>query len=140
MRILMLILAAAAAMVLAGCAADETCSPETKVCMDTSFGTVVRVTDAQFEEEVLKSGSVVVEFWAEYCPSCTKMQPVLEQLADDLKGRTEVVMVDIKTNRRWAERYNIELIPTFIYFENGEVKAKVVGAMSGEKLREKLGL
>lgn len=139
MRFIMIILAAAV-MVMAGCATDDTCPPGTKVCVDTSFGKVVNVTDAEFEESVLKGGPVVVEFWAAYCPSCTKMHPVVERLADDLKGSVRVVMVDIKTNRKWAARYHIELIPTFIYYEDGKEKARAVGAMSGEALKEKLGL
>jgi len=140
MRYIMIMLVAVAASVFAGCATDESCSPETKVCVDTSFGKVIKVTDDNFETTVLKGGPVIVEFWAAYCPSCTKMQPVVEQLADELKGKARVAMVDVQVNRKWATKYNIELIPTFIYFEDGEVKARAVGAMSGEKLKEKLGL
>lgn len=101
---------------------------------------VVHVNDEEFSEQVLGGGPVLVEFWAEYCSACLKMHPVMEELGEEFEGRVKVVMVDIKTNRKWAGRYDIKLIPTYILFENGEVAAKAVGAMPMDSLTRKLGL
>ena len=93
------------------------------------------VTDASFEEDVLKSaGPVLVDFWAEWCGPCKMIAPVLEELAEEYAGKLKIVKLDVDANPVTAPKYNVKGIPTLIIFKNGNVEAKKVGALSKSQL------
>ena len=93
------------------------------------------VTDASFEEDVLKSASpVLVDFWAQWCGPCKMIAPVLEELADEYAGKLKIVKLDVDANPVTAPKYNVTGIPTLIIFKNGNVEAKKVGALSKSQL------
>src|SRR5206468_4918862 len=97
------------------------------------------VTEATFEEEVLRSEkSVIVDFWAEWCGPCHAVAPVLDRIADerDLK----LVKVNIDHEQGLAQRFGIASIPMMILFENGEPSASALGAMPKGALERALGL
>jgi thioredoxin 1 len=97
------------------------------------------VTDATFEEEVLKSGEpVLVDFWAEWCGPCHAVSPVLEKIAEE--KNLKLVKVDIDENQQLALRYGVQSIPNMILFENGEPKASAIGAQPKGALERSLGL
>lgn len=100
----------------------------------------ISVTDANFEQEVLKSEKpVVVDFWAEWCGPCRMVGPVIEEIAsenDDVK----VCKLDVDNNQGTAANYGVMSIPTIILFENGEVKKQVTGYMPKEQLLAQLGI
>ena len=97
------------------------------------------VTDATFEDEVLKSGEpVLVDFWAEWCGPCHAVSPVLEKIAEE--KNLKLVKVDIDENQQLALRYGVQSIPNMILFENGEPKASALGAMPKGALEKSLGL
>ena len=96
---------------------------------------ISHVTDASFEEDVLKAeGPVLVDFWAEWCGPCKQIAPTLEDIAKDYDGRVRVVKVDIDSNPQTPSKYGVRGIPTIMMFKGGEVAAMKVGALPKSKL------
>ena len=97
-------------------------------------GSIIDVTDANFDVEVLESETpVIVDFWAPWCGPCRVVSPILEELngeRDDLR----VVKVNVDENQAIAARYEILSIPTMILFKNGEIAKKVIGALPKARL------
>jgi thioredoxin 1 len=94
------------------------------------------VSDASFEEDVLRAGRpVVVDFWAPWCGPCRAVHPVLEQLAGETE-KVEFVRLDIDENPVVASRYEVLSIPTVILFDGGLAKETVVGARPAKHFRE----
>lgn len=94
-------------------------------------GTIVHVTDDNFEATVLKaSGPVLVDYWAEWCGPCKSIAPVLDEIAKDYEGRLTVAKLNIDENPNTPSRYGVRGIPTLMLFKNGEVDATKVGALS----------
>ena len=85
------------------------------------------VTDATFEEEVLRAGGpVVVDFWAPWCKPCEAIEPILEALAAE--HGLKLLRLDIDEHLRAPSRYGVLSLPTVILFEGGEARATVIGA------------
>lgn len=96
---------------------------------------VVHITDEMFENIVLKSEvPVLVDFWAEWCNPCKMIGPILEDLAQDYKGKLVVAKLNIDQNAVMAPRYGIKALPTLLLFKDGEVKATKVGAATKSQL------
>ena len=99
----------------------------------------MNITDAQFEQEVLKAeGISVIDFWAPWCGPCHTMAPALEAFAEANAGRVRVYKLDVDDNPKTAEKYEIRSIPTVIFFKDGEPEVVSVGAISEAGLQEKL--
>jgi thioredoxin len=87
------------------------------------------ITDASFEEDVLRSPlPVVVDFWAPWCGPCKAVEPVLEELARAHGGRLEVVRLNVDANPRAAAQCGVLSLPTAILFSDGEPRKAVLGA------------
>jgi thioredoxin 1 len=99
---------------------------------------VGKVSDADFESEVLKAtGPVVVDFWAEWCGPCRMIGPVLEELsAGNLNGKVKIVKLNVDENPATAQKYGIMSIPTLMIFKNGELASRQVGAAPKQKLEQ----
>jgi thioredoxin 1 len=99
---------------------------------------VGKVSDADFEAEVLKAnGPVVVDFWAEWCGPCQMIGPVLEELsAGNLNGKVKIVKLNVDENPATAQKYGIMSIPTLMIFKNGELASRQVGAAPKQKLEQ----
>ena len=99
----------------------------------------LELTDANFEEKVLKSDKpVLVDFWAEWCGPCRMVGPVVEELANDYKGKAVIGKVDVDNNPGVAAQFGIRNIPTLLFIKNGEVVDKQVGAVPKQTLASKL--
>jgi len=97
---------------------------------------LVHITDAEFETEVMQAGKpVLVDFWAEWCGPCKAIAPVLDELANDYEGKLQIVKMDVDSNPQVPQRFNVRSIPTLILFKDGEVGAQHVGATSKQQLK-----
>jgi len=99
----------------------------------------VTFSDANFEEEVLKhDGLVMVDFFAPWCGPCKMMAPSIEKLAEEYSGKVKIGKLDVDDNAESGQKYEIQSIPTIIFFKGGEVVEKLVGFQSEEALKQKL--
>ncbi|WP_027127359.1 thioredoxin [Gelidibacter mesophilus] len=88
----------------------------------------LEITDANFEEMVLKSDKpVVVDFWAAWCGPCRMVGPIIDQISDEYEGKAVVGKVDVDANQDFAAKYGVRNIPTVLVFQNGEVVGRQVG-------------
>uniref|UniRef100_UPI00357167CD thioredoxin TrxA n=2 Tax=Chitinolyticbacter meiyuanensis TaxID=682798 RepID=UPI00357167CD len=96
---------------------------------------IVYVTDASFEDQVLKAeGAVLVDYWAEWCGPCKMIAPILDEVAGEYAGRLTVAKLNIDENQATPPKFGIRGIPTLMLFKGGEVKATKVGALSKSQL------
>ena len=99
----------------------------------------IEITDATFDEKVLKSDKpVVIDFWAEWCGPCRMVGPIIEELSVDYDGKAVMGKVDVDSNPNIAVRYGIRNIPTILFIKNGEIVDKQVGAVPKNILASKL--
>lgn len=96
---------------------------------------ITNVTDASFEEDVLKAeGPVLVDYWAEWCGPCKMIGPILEEVASDYAGRLKICKLNIDENSDTPPKFGIRGIPTLMLFKGGSVEATKVGALSKSQL------
>ena len=98
---------------------------------------VIKVTDDTFQDLVLSSSlgkAVLVDFWAQWCPPCHMLAPVLDEIAAELSDKLIVAKVNVDENQVTAQRYGILAMPTLSVFRNGAVISQVVGARPKRRL------
>ena len=97
------------------------------------------VTDANFEQEVEKSGSLtIVDFWATWCGPCRMVAPILEQLATEYEGKVKITKLDVDANIKTASRFNVRSFPTLLFFKDGKVVDQIIGAVPKPHIEAKL--
>ncbi len=97
------------------------------------------VTDAEFEQEVLKADlPVLVDFWAEWCGPCHQVATILEALADEYSGKVKFVKVDTEENFDTPDRYGISSLPTLMIFKGGQQVGQIFGAGPKAELKRYL--
>jgi len=100
---------------------------------------IVTLTDSNFESEALKSSSpILVDFWAEWCPPCKMIAPVLDELASEYQGKVKIGKVNVAENQQLAAQFNVTAIPTLLVIKNGQVAEQMVGAKSKRDLKASL--
>jgi len=99
----------------------------------------LELNDSNFDELVLKSDKpVLVDFWAEWCGPCRMVGPVVEEIAKEYDGKARVGKVDVDSNPDISVKFGIRNIPALLFFKNGEIVDKQVGAVPKSVLTEKL--
>lgn len=100
---------------------------------------IAHVNDKNFKEEVLKAElPVLVDFFAGWCGPCKMVAPVIEDIAEEYKGKIKVAKVDVDDAGATASHYGIMSVPTLLIFKDGKVISQSVGAMSKFELKHKL--
>jgi len=100
---------------------------------------VLQATDANFDEEVVKSQMpVLVDFWAEWCMPCRMVGPIVEQLAEEYDGKLKVAKLNTDDARETAAKFGISAIPTLLLFNKGQVVKKLVGLKSKKDLKQEI--
>jgi thioredoxin 1 len=98
---------------------------------------VGKVSDADFEAEVLKaSGPVVVDFWAEWCGPCRMIGPALDEISTAMGDTVTILKLNVDENPKTASKYGVMSIPTLMIFKGGEMASKQVGAAPKQKLQQ----
>lgn len=96
-------------------------------------------TDGNFEEIIAKADKpVIVDFWAEWCGPCRIVGPIINEIAEDFNGRAIVGKLDVDNNPEVSTRYGIRNIPTVLFFKNGKLADKQVGAVPKSNFVRKL--
>jgi thioredoxin 1 len=99
----------------------------------------VEVTDSNFDTVVLQSNKpVLVDFWAEWCGPCRVIGPLVKEISEEYGDKVVVTKLDVDSNPGVTNKFNIRNIPTVLFFKNGQVVDKVVGAVPKSQIVNKL--
>ncbi len=100
---------------------------------------MLELTSSNFDEEVLKSDKpVLVDFWAPWCMPCKIIAPVVEKLAEEMKGKIKVLKSNVDEAPEIATQLSILNIPTLILFKGGEEVSRIIGVNSKETIEKKI--
>ena len=99
---------------------------------------VIEISEENFEEEVLKSElPVLVDFWAPWCGPCRMMGPIVDEISEEIL-ELKVCKVNVDDASELARKYDIESIPTLMYFKNGEVRATMIGLRTKQDIMDEI--
>ena len=115
----------------------ETEKKEKEKLSDAPAGPVY-LTDSNFDEALKKYGSLVVDFWAEWCMPCKMLAPILEEIALEQKGKIVIGKLNVDENPAVSHRYGIMSIPAVYFFKNGEKAGESVGVIPKQQLTERI--
>jgi thioredoxin 1 len=99
---------------------------------------VIQITDATLDKVLKTDKPVVIDFWAEWCGPCRMVAPIIEQLAEEYKDKAVVAKMDVDSNPDTSVKFGIRNIPTLLFFKNGQIVDKQVGAVPKSVLASKL--
>jgi len=100
-------------------------------------GKIKKLSDQNFEHQI-KSGIMLVDFWATWCMPCKMMAPVLNDLSEDLTGNASVGKLDVDQNRAASAKYGVRSIPTLVLFKNGKEINRFVGVKTKDFLLKEI--
>jgi thioredoxin 1 len=100
---------------------------------------ILEVTDANFDQEVLKSEQpVLIDFWAAWCGPCKALAPVVDEIAKSYQGKIKFAKMDVDRNTATPARYGVRGIPTLLVFKGGQVQEQIVGYVPKETIEKAL--
>lgn len=100
---------------------------------------MINLDEQNFQKEVLESEDLVlVDMYADWCPPCKVMLPLVEKISDSYKGKIKVFKVNVDQAKEIALEYKVETIPTLIFFKKGQIVDKIIGAVPYQFLAEKV--
>ncbi len=103
------------------------------------MGSAIEVTDLNFDEVIVKANKpALVDFWAVWCGPCRVMEPVIEEMARKYGDKIIVAKLNVDENPQTAAQFAIRAIPTILFFKDGQVVDRVVGAVPQSYLEEKI--
>ena len=94
-----------------------------------------KITDGTFDTDVLQAGTVLVDFWAEWCGPCRALGPKLEELSGEMEGQVKIVKLNIDENPATPSKYGVRGIPTMILFKDGKEVDQIVGNHPKENIK-----
>lgn len=98
-----------------------------------------KLTDSSFESEVLNAkGTVLVDFWAEWCGPCRALGPKLEELATEMEGQVKILKLNVDENRESAAKYGVRSIPMMVLFKNGQPVDQMIGNLPKDEIQSKI--
>jgi len=100
--------------------------------------TPLKITDADFDENVKKYETIVIDCWAPWCGPCRMVGPIIEELAKEMQGKIVFGKLNVDENQATSMKHQIMSIPTMLIFKNGELIDKIIGAMPKDELMKKL--
>ena len=98
----------------------------------------LQITDANFAETLQEGKPMVLVFWAEWCGPRRMVSPIMDELAEDYAGRVNIGKMNVDENNDIVAQYGIRNIPTVLFFKNGELVDKIVGAVPKDKFVAKI--
>ena len=99
----------------------------------------IEVNDINFDDLVIKSDKpVMVDFWAEWCGPCRMVAPIMDEISQEYEGKVLVVKCDVDSSPSVSEKYSIRNIPTILFFKDGKIADKQVGAVPKKNFVAKL--
>lgn len=90
---------------------------------------IIELSSDNFQDEIQNQGTILVDFWAEWCGPCRMVAPVLEELAEEMDGKVRIGKLNVDENQELSMQYQVQSIPTFVLFKDGEVADRMMGAM-----------
>ncbi len=103
----------------------------------SEVGRNVDVTDASFDQEVLKANiPALVDFWATWCAPCKAVAPILDELSQNYDGKVKFTKLNVDENPMTCAKYGIRSIPTLLLFKEGKVMAQEIGAVPKKRMEE----
>ena len=103
----------------------------------TRSDSVPELTNGEFES-FTKQGLVLIDFFADWCMPCVMMGPVLEEVAENLRGKLKVGKVNVDENQHLAQKFKVSSIPNFVLLKDGRPVDQFIGGMSPEDLEDKI--
>ncbi len=96
----------------------------------------MKINDNEFEDKVLKATKpVLVDFWAEWCGPCKMLNPILQELSEEMKDKIDIVKINIDENPNTPSKFGVRSIPTMILFKDGENLGTKLGAVPKNNLK-----
>ncbi|MBN1690572.1 MAG: thioredoxin [Dehalococcoidia bacterium] len=106
--------------------------------MEIEKGLVLELNSSNLEEAIRNNRSLVVDCWAPWCGPCRMMSPVIDELANDLKGKITFGKLNTDENQDMAARFQVQAIPTLLIFKDGKLADRKVGALPKKALADEL--
>ena len=98
----------------------------------------LNISDSNFDAILSEGLPVMVDFWAPWCGPCRRVSPIVEELAGEYEGKIKICKCNVDENDATPMKYSIRNIPTLLFFKNGELVDRLVGAVPKQEIEDKI--